>query len=339
MKSEKNIMNEIFIIAEAGVNHNGDLEIAKKLITKAKEAGADAVKFQTYQTNSMVCKNAVKADYQLHTTQNSESQCEMLQKLELNEKAHFLLANYCKEQQIMFMSTPFDIESIQLLEKIQLPLYKIPSGEVTNYPYLKAIGLTHKPIILSTGMCTLQEIEDCIRVLKKNGSTDISLLHCNTEYPTPMRDVNLNAMKTLHNHFNLPVGYSDHTEGIEIALAATAMGAVIIEKHFTLDKTMQGPDHKASIEPQELKQMVKAIRNIQMAMGDGIKQPSQSEEKNIMIARKSIVAKRMIAKGELLTEENITVKRPGTGLNPMNWNSIIGSKAKKDFMEDEMIAI
>lgn len=339
MRSEKKFMNKTFIIAEAGVNHNGQIDIAKELIVKAKDAGADAVKFQTFKAANIVCKTAQKAQYQVDNTLKNESQSDMLKKLELDEEAHAILMEYSKQQDILFLSTPFDLESICLLEKLQMPLYKIPSGEVTNYPYLLKIGQTKKPVIISTGMCTIEEIEETIRVLRDYGTKIISLLHCNTEYPTPMEDVNLRAIQALQKRFHLPVGYSDHTEGIEISIAAVAMGATIIEKHFTLDNTMEGPDHKASLEPGELSKMVRAIRNIEQALGNGIKQPTISEQKNIPIVRKSIVAKENILKGSILTEENLTTKRPGNGISPMKWNEVIGTVALQDFEEDAMIKI
>lgn len=332
-------MNRIFIIAEAGVNHNGKIENAIKLIDAAAEAGADAVKFQTFKTQNIVCRNAKKAEYQKQTTDADENQYMMLRKLELTEQMHEQLLQHCKEKEILFLSTPFDLDSIDYLDRLGISIMKVPSGEITNYPYLKKIAETGKKVIMSTGMCTIEEVETAVKVLKKYGSKDISLLHCNTEYPTPFCDVNLSAMTTLKNKFDLEVGYSDHTLGIEIPVAAVAMGATIIEKHFTLDKNMEGPDHKASLEPEELKQMVNAIRNVESALGNGMKTPSASEKKNIEIARKSIVAKKNIAAGEAFTEENLTTKRPGNGISPMKWNEIIGTKAKRDFAIDEMIEV
>lgn len=330
-------MSSVFIIAEAGVNHNGDIKLAKKLVDVAVDAGADAVKFQTFKAETLVCKNAKKADYQLETTDGEESQFEMLKKLELTKEMHEELILYCRKKQIMFLSTPFDIESVALLNDYGIEIMKIPSGEITNYPYLKAVGETGKRVILSTGMSTMDEIEEAVKVLKNYGACDITLLHCNTEYPTPMKDVNLLAMCTMKNRVNLPVGYSDHTEGIEIPIAAVALGATVIEKHFTLDRNMEGPDHKASLEPKELKQMVKAIRNIEQALGTGKKEPSESEKKNIQVVRKSIVAKCDIAEGEVFTEENLTTKRPGNGLTPMVWNDVIGKRAMKSYYCDELI--
>lgn len=333
-------MSRIFVIAEAGVNHNGNLEIAKKMIDVAARAGADAVKFQTFKADTLVRKDAVKAAYQQeNATDKQESQYEMLKKLELTKQMHQELIQACADKGILFLSTPFDIYSIQMLTDCGITIMKVPSGEITNYPYLREIGRTGKPVILSTGMCELREVKDAVRVLKENGSSEITLLHCNTEYPTPMQDVNLRAMQTLREETGLPVGYSDHTQGIEVPIAAAAMGAVVIEKHFTLDRNMEGPDHKASLEPGELQAMVQAVRNIETAMGDGDKRPSASELKNRDVARKSIVAKKDIRKGEMFTEENLTAKRPGSGISPMQWNDVIGLKADRDYEQDEMIAI
>ncbi|OGI00308.1 MAG: N-acetylneuraminate synthase [Candidatus Melainabacteria bacterium GWF2_37_15] len=327
-------MNKIFIIAEAGVNHNGDIGLAKKLVDVATEAGADAVKFQTFKAENVVSKIAQKAEYQVQTTGNAETQLEMVKKLELSFEQFVELKEYCKDKGIMFLSTPFDLESIDFLNNLGMEIFKIPSGEITNLPYLRKITSLDKKIILSTGMATLDEIKDALKVL----NTDkITVLHCNTEYPTPMEDVNLLAMKTIEKELGVKVGYSDHTEGIEIPIAAAALGACIIEKHFTLDKNMKGPDHKASLNPDELRAMVKAIRNIEKALGNGIKTPSQSERKNINIARKSIVAKIDIKKGNILTEANITVKRPGNGISPMKWDEITGTVASKDYKADELI--
>lgn len=328
-----------FIIAEAGVNHNGDIAIAKKLVDVAVEAGVDAVKFQTFKADRLACKNADKAEYQLNTTDNTESQFDMLRRLELTEEMHIELLEYCKEKGIMFMSTPFDCESIDLLESMNLEIYKIPSGEITNYPYLKKIAQTGKKLIISTGMSTLQEIMEAMDVLYENGAKDVRVLHCNTEYPTPMKDVNLNAIKTMKDKLHIPIGYSDHTKGTEVAIAAVALGADIIEKHFTLDRNMDGPDHKASIEPEELNEMVRSIRNIELAMGSGIKTPSESERKNINIARKSIVAQTDIKNGEMFTEDNITCKRPGNGISPMRWNDVLGQTATRDYYKDDLIEI
>lgn len=328
-----------FIIAEAGVNHNGNIELAKQMIDAAAEAKADAVKFQTFKSEKLVVKNASKAEYQKRTTSSDETQLEMLKKLELDVEAHNILCNYCKDKNIMFLSTAFDMDSIDLLNNIGIEIFKIPSGELTNYPYLRKIAQLKKKVILSTGMSYLKEIEEAVNVLKENGADDITVLHCSTEYPTPMKDVNLNAMKTIEEKLNVNVGYSDHTLGIEIPIAAVAMGAVVIEKHFTLDRNMEGPDQQASLEPHELKEMVKNIRNIELALGSKEKKPSKSEFKNIPIVRKSIVAKRKITKGEVLDEKNLICKRPGTGISPMRWNEVIGKKASKDFEEDELISL
>lgn len=330
-----------FIIAEAGVNHNGDWDTAMKLIDAASEAGADAIKFQTFKTENLVSRSAQKAEYQKITTWKTETQFEMLKKLELSEKAHHDLFQYCQQRKIMFMSTPFDIESIDFLNNLGLELFKIPSGEITNLPYLRKIGKFNKKVILSTGMADLGEIEDALNVLTESGTpkNNIVVLHCNTEYPTPYEDVNLQAMLTIKEAFKVNVGYSDHTIGIEIPIAAVALGADVIEKHFTLDKNMPGPDHKASLEPKELKTMVEAIRNIEKALGDGVKKVSASELKNRPIVRKSIVAARHIKKGEVFTGENITVKRPGEGISPMKWDIIIGRRASKAFKKDEQIEL
>ena len=329
--------NQIFIIAEAGDNHNGNFDLALQLVDKAAEAGADCVKFQTFVTENVISKFAEKADYQKQTTGENESQYEMVKKLELSFEQFRLIQKYCQEKNIMFLSTPFDLDSIDFLEEIQIPFWKISSGEITNLPYLEKIAKTGKDIIMSTGMCTMEEIEAALSVLREHGAGKITLLHCNTEYPTPFEDVNLRAMQEMKEAFGVPVGYSDHTVGIEVPIAAAAMGASVIEKHFTLDKNMEGPDHKASLEPEELKQMVCSIRNIEQAMGSGKKQPSPSEKKNISIARKSIVAKRKIKQGEQLTEDNLYIKRPGDGISPMRWYEIIGLAAVKDFEEDELI--
>lgn len=332
-------MKKVFIIAEAGVNHNGSIELAKKLIDVACESGADAVKFQTFKAKKLVSKNAQKADYQKQTTDNSESQFEMIKKLELDLDTHKELISYCKAKNIMFLSTPFDHDSIELLSSLGLEIFKIPSGEITNLPYLKHIGKLDRKVILSTGMSDIGEIEDALDVLINAGTKkeNIIVLHANTMYPTPMEDVNLKAMVTIGNTFDIAFGYSDHTLGIEVDIAAVAMGACCIEKHFTLDCNMEGPDHKASLEPKELKAMVKAIRNIELALGSSIKKPSKSEIPNMQVARKSIVAKLDIKKGEILTEEKITIKRPGNGINPMRWDEIVGTIATKDYKEDELI--
>lgn len=332
-------MKKVFIIAEAGVNHNGSIELAKKLIDVARDAGVDAVKFQTFKAEKLVSKNAQKADYQKQTTDSGESQFDMIKKLELDAATHHELIAYCNEKKIMFLSTPFDHDSIELLYDLGLEIFKIPSGEITNLPYLRHIGKLGKQVILSTGMADMDEIEDALDVLTEAGTKkeNITVLHANTMYPTPMEDVNLRAMVTIGNTFGVAYGYSDHTLGIEVDIAAVAMGACCIEKHFTLDKTMEGPDHKASLEPDELKAMVKAIRNIELALGSSVKKPSKSETPNIQIARKSIVAKTPIKKGEILGEDNLAVKRPGNGINPMRWDEIIGAIATKDYDEDNLI--
>lgn len=332
-------MNKVFIIAEAGVNHNGDIEIAKKLVDAAALAGADAVKFQTFRAESLVCKNARKAEYQMKTTKKAESQFDMLKRLELTPDMHQQLIRYCRSKEIMFLSTPFDGESLNYLVQCGIEIIKIPSGEITNYPYLEKVGQTGKKVILSSGMSFLDEIGNAVAVLRDNGSEDITVLHCNTEYPTPYCDVNLRAMQQIQNEFGVPVGYSDHTVGIEVPIAAVAMGAVVIEKHFTLDRNMEGPDHKASLEPDELKEMVKAIRTIELSLGSGHKVPSDSEKRNINIARKSIVAQCDIAQGEVFTEKNLTTKRPGDGVSPMKWKEVLGTKAVRDFKRDELIEL
>lgn len=330
-------MNKTFIIAEAGVNHNGDMEIAKQLIDIAAEAGVDAIKFQTFKAENLASKDAAKAAYQMENTDVSESQFEMLKKLELSYEMHLELMQHCKEKKIEFLSTPFDIESLEVLMNLGISLIKIPSGEITNLPFLRAISKYNCPIILSTGMSDLEEIKEAIQVLKSNGNESISVLHCNTQYPTPFIDVNLNVLQTLKEELKLSIGYSDHTEGIEIPIAAVAMGAEIIEKHFTLSHELDGPDHKASLEPSELRAMVLGIRNIEKALGSNIKAVSDSEKNNVNVARKSIVAKKAIIKGELFTEENITTKRPGTGINPMKWDEVIGQIATKNYEMDEQI--
>lgn len=331
-------MNKTLIIAEAGVNHNGDLNLAKKLVDVAADAGADYVKFQTFKAEHLVQKQAKRAAYQIENTQNNDTQYEMLKKLELTYENHDVLIEYCTSKNIKFLSTAFDFESIEFL-KNKLDFYKIPSGELTNLPYLEKVAKLNLPIIMSTGMANMQEVKDANAVLLNNDvlQKNITILHCNTEYPTPMEDVNLAAMLSIEKEIGVKVGYSDHTLGVEIPIAAVALGATVIEKHFTLDRNMEGPDHRASLEPNELKAMISAIRNIELAMGDGIKKPSKSEGKNINIARKSIVATKTIKKGDIFTKDNITVKRPGTGISPMKWYEIIGNVATKDFNEDELI--
>lgn len=332
---------KVVIIAEAGVNHNGDVNIAKQLIDAAAEAKADYVKFQTFQSNKVISSFAEQASYQYKNTGIKESQLEMVQKLELSKQDHQLLLDHCKKTNIKFFSTSFDLPSTRFLRKLNLGLFKIPSGEITNLPYLSLIGGYNTEIILSTGMADLGEIEQAIRVLEKNGTerNKITLLHCTTEYPAPFEEVNLKAMNTLREAFGTEVGYSDHTEGIEVAIAATALGASVIEKHFTLDKSLPGPDHKASLDPVELKKMVYSIRLIEKSLGDGRKEPSQSEIRNKSVARKSLVAKKLIKKGDKFTRNNIAIKRPGYGISPMKIDDVLGRKAIRTFTTDEMIEI
>ena len=333
-------MKHVLIIAEAGVNHNGSMDLAKQLIDAAADAGVDYVKFQTFKAENLVTKDAKQAEYQQRNAQD-DSQYAMLKKLELSQEQHYELIDYCKQKGVRFLSTAFDFESVDFLHSLNLGVWKIPSGEITNYPYLKKIAQYGEPVILSTGMSTNEDIDAAIKALCDNGlmHEQITLLHCNTEYPTPMQDVNLCAMEAMREQFGVKVGYSDHTPGIEVPIAAVALGAEVIEKHFTLDKTLPGPDHKASLEPQELKAMVSAIRNIEQALGDGEKHVSESERKNMPIARKSIVAARDIKQGEVLTEDNLCVKRPGNGISPMRWEEVIGTCAKRGFKEDELIEI
>ncbi len=329
----------VFIIAEAGVNHNGSIALAKQLVDAAKEAGADCVKFQTFISKNIVSKSAGKGEYQKKETLAEESQHDMLKKLELTFDEFTELNEYCKEKRIKFFSTAFDNESVEFLHELGMSMWKIPSGDITNLPYLIKIAQLNQPVILSTGMSTMEDISKAISALQDNGAGEITVLHCTTEYPTPFEDVNLNAMLTIKEKFGLKVGYSDHTKGIEVSIAAVALGATVIEKHFTLDRTMEGPDHKASLEPNELKELVNSIRHIEKALGDGEKNPANSELKNMEIARKSILAKREIKKGEIFTQENLTVKRPGNGISPMQWFEVIGTKASKDFNEDELIEL
>jgi len=334
-------MSRVLVIAEAGVNHNGSLDLAKRLVDVARECGADVVKFQTFTAKRLVSKNAEKAEYQKKTTGSDESQYQMIKRLELDRLAHLALIDHCKSMGIEFLSTAFDLESVVFLSELGLRRWKIPSGEITNLPYLRAVGARREEIILSTGMADLGEIEKALAALETAGTprSKIVLLHCTTEYPTPVTEVNLRAMEILGRAFGTRIGYSDHTQGIAIPLAASALGASIIEKHFTLDHNMEGPDHKASLEPYELAAMVKGIREIEAALGDGIKRPTESEFKNRTIARQSIVASRAIKSGELLTVENLTTKRPGNGLSPMEWDRIIGRKAIRDYMTDEAIEL
>ena len=335
-------MNKVLIIAEAGVNHNGSIELAKRLVDEAVNAGVDYIKFQTFKSEKLVSKAAKQAEYQQKNIgHEGESQYTMLKRLELSPADHEVLIDYCNSKGIMFFSTAFDMDSIDYLHSLNLGLWKIPSGEITNFPYLRKIATFGEPIILSTGMSELNEIEEAIQVLIKYGvaKEDLTVLHCTTEYPTPFKDVNLKAMLQIGEKFGVKIGYSDHTKGIEVPIAAVALGATVIEKHFTLDKTMEGPDHKASLEPDELKAMVTSIRNIENALGSGHKHLSDSERKNIEIVRKSIVAACPIKAGELLTEDNLTVKRPGTGISPMRWNEVVGTFAVKDFEEEEPIVL
>tara|TARA_A100001015_G_C14980603_1_gene709286 strand:+ start:681 stop:1682 length:1002 start_codon:yes stop_codon:yes gene_type:complete len=331
--------SKVLIIAEAGVNHNGNFDLALKLIDEAKKAGADAVKFQTAIPELVMTNSASMAKYQIENTGKQTSQLEMSKKIHLPLSDYKKLKNYCDSKKIMFLSTPFDHPSIEELNKLDMEYFKIPSGEITNLPYLTHVSKLANKIILSTGMSNMKEVEAALKILYKNGlkKTDIILLHVTTDYPTKMSDVNLKAMISMKNKFGIEVGYSDHTKGIEIPIAAVALGAICIEKHFTLDRNLDGPDHKASLEPIELQNMVKAIRNIEIALGDGKKQPAKGEMQNINIARRSIVAKKRIKKGDILNEDNLIVKRPGNGINPMNWNKILGSVAKKNYEEDDLI--
>lgn len=335
--------HKTLIIAEAGVNHNGDIATALALVDAATDAGADIVKFQTFNAAHVVSSAAPKAAYQKQNTDATESQLDMIRKLELSETMHRALLTHCHKRGIAFLSTPFDMPSVDFLASLGMTTWKIPSGEITNLPYLRKIGALGQKIILSTGMSTLKEVAAALDALKKAGTphSAVHLLHCTTEYPAPYAEVNLRAMHTLRESFPYcaGVGYSDHTQGIEISLAAVAMGACIIEKHFTLDKNMEGPDHKASLEPHELAALVRGIRHIELALGDGVKAPTPSELDNMLVARKSIVAARNIAKGEMFTEENLTTKRPGTGISPMRWDDIVGTVAKRDFALDNIVVI
>lgn len=334
-------MIKTFIIAEAGVNHNGSIEIAFKLIDAAKDAGADAVKFQSFKADKLAKKTTAKAEYQKQTTDKSESQYEMLKKLELSEDDHKKLLDYCNEKQIMFLSTPFDADSLSFLNDLKIPIIKISSGDIDNIPFLRKIGALGKEVIFSSGISTIEEIDLALKTLISSGTKkeNITVLHCNSEYPTPFEDVNLKAMQTIKNTFNVKVGYSDHTKGIEVSVAAVALGAEVIEKHFTLDNTLEGADHKASLEPHELKNLVSSIRNIEKAIGSGVKEPSLSEIKNKFLARKSIIASHDIKKGELFSENNITIKRPGNGLSPIFWDSVIGKIATQDYNEEDFIEL
>lgn len=328
--------NGVFVIAEAGVNHNGNFENAKKLILAAKEAGADAVKFQTFKTKNLVTVDAEKAEYQEETTRKG-SQFDMLKKLELSYVEFKKLKEFCDNENIKFFSTAFDIDSIEFLYSLGIGVWKIPSGEITNYPYIEKIAKYNQPIILSTGMADFEEIRAAKDLIRKYNDNELVILHCTTEYPTELENVNLKVMKKIKEEFNVNIGYSDHTLGLEVSIAATALGATVIEKHFTLDKEMEGPDHRASLNPEELKEMIKGIRNVEIALGNGIKQISDVEKQNKQAARKSIVAKTDIKKGDVLSENNLTVKRPGTGISPMKWLETLGTKAKKDYKKDELI--
>lgn len=334
------MVRPVWIIAEAGVNHNGDIHLAKYMIEEAARTGVDCVKFQTFKPSALVSKYARQADYQRINMKGKEmSQLEMLEGLQFMQEEYRVLQAYCEKCHVSFLSSPFDFESIDFLEQMGISKWKIPSGEITNLPYLIRLARTRKEIILSTGMSTLEEIEQSIQVLRQYGAGKVTLLHCNTAYPTPYEEVNLRAMLTLKEKFKVDIGYSDHTRGIEVPIAAVAMGACIIEKHFTLDRNMEGPDHKASLEPDELRQMVEGIRHIQVALGDGCKEPSASERENLEVVRKSIVATRAISKGECLGQDNIGTKRPGGGISPMRWFDVLGQVAKRDFVEDEAIEL
>lgn len=330
-------MKPVVIIAEAGVNHNGSLDLALKLVDAAKEAGADAVKFQTFRAENLATTSAHKAAYQERTTSSSETQFEMLKRLELDADAHRKLIEHCRSIGVQFLSSPFDLESIDLLEKLQVPLYKIPSGEITNLPFLRRIAGKGKPVIVSTGMCTLGEVEEAVQTLRDSGATDITLLHCVTEYPAPFAEINLRAMHTMRTAFGLPVGYSDHSPGTEIAIAATALGAVVIEKHFTLDRNLPGPDHAASLEPAELKQMVISIRHVQEALGNGIKVPAKCEIPNVSVARKSLVASRPLSAGHRIEPDDLAVKRPGNGILPRQQQDLVGRTLRSDVKKDELL--
>jgi N,N'-diacetyllegionaminate synthase len=331
----------VLVVAEAGVNHNGDLQLARRLVEKAAEAGADLVKFQTFAADRLVTRDATKADYQQRATDASESQHAMIRKLELSVDAHRMLIDHCRQHQIGFFSSGFDEPSIDLLAALGFDCFKIPSGEITNLPYLRHVGRLGQSVILSTGMSQLEEVGAALQALEAVGTprSKVTVLHCNTEYPTPMEDVNLRAMQTIRDTFGVAVGYSDHTLGIEVAVAAVALGATVIEKHFTLDRSLPGPDHRASLEPDEFKAMVQAIRNIERALGDGVKRPSPSETRNLPIARKSLVAARTIRAGELFSADNLAAKRPATGISPMHWDEVVGRVARRDFAPDDMIEL
>ena len=327
-----------YIIAEAGVNHNGDIEIAKKMIDVASEAGVDCIKFQTFKADKLVVKNAPTAEYQMQST-GTNSQFDMLKKLELSSDSFRSLKEYALDRGVDFCSTAFDNESIEFLYDLGLKFWKIPSGELTNVPYIEKIAKYNMPIIMSTGMAEISEIDYIVNLIRKYNDNELIILHCNTEYPTPFQDVNLSAMDVLKERYAVKVGYSDHTKGIEVPIAATALGAKVIEKHFTLDRNMEGPDHKASLEPNELKKMVESIRNIEKAIGNKVKFVTESESKNKSVARKSIVAAKQIKKGEIFTAENLSVKRPGTGISPLKWHDILGKKSQFDYDKEELIKL
>lgn len=330
-------MSRIYIIAEAGVNHNGSLELAKRLVRAAAEAGVDAVKFQTFKADTLVSRDAPKADYQKQTTDAAESQYQMLKKLELSEESHRELKALCAQLGVAFLSTPFDITDIPFLSALDMPFFKVPSGAITDLPYLRAINEQKKPVLLSTGMATEDEVAAALKLLP---DCEVTLLHCTTEYPCPYDDVNLKAMQALKARFGLPVGYSDHTQGIEVSVAAAALGASVIEKHFTLDRTMEGPDHKASLEPGELRALVTSVRHVADALsGDGTKTPVEAERVIASVARKSIVAKRDIAGGEIFSADNLATMRPGTGISPMRWDEVIGRTAGRSFAKGEQISL
>tara|TARA_Y100000589_G_scaffold301056_1_gene311681 strand:- start:1117 stop:2133 length:1017 start_codon:yes stop_codon:yes gene_type:complete len=333
------VNNKVCIIAEAGVNHNGDIELAKRLIKVASEAGADYVKFQSFKAESLVCKNAKKAEYQIRNTGKDDAQFEMIKRLELSRDSHFQLQKVCNEEGIKFLSTPFDLDSLNLILTLDMDFIKIPSGEITHWPFLNAVGASSKPVILSTGMSFMEEVRQATEVLYSAGlnRNNLTVLHCNTEYPTPMEDVNLRAMNTIADTLGVKVGYSDHTLGIEVALGAVSRGACVIEKHFTLDRDLPGPDHRASLEPNELKNMVDGIRSLEKALGDNKKLPSNSEVKNISIARRSIVANTPIFRGDTFNEVNVICKRPSGGINPMQWPKLIGKVADRDYAVDDQI--
>lgn len=337
MTNNMNKKKHVKIIAEIGVNHNGSFDTAMEMIRTAKKCGVDCVKFQIAKPELSISKYADKAKYQINNTGNTESQLEMCKSFELPFEYFAEFKKECERLNLEFLATPFDLAGIDYLESIGVDSYKIPSGEVTNLPYLEKIAKLHKPIILSTGMCSMDDVGITIDILKKNGAVDITILHCTTEYPAPYNEVNLLAMNSLKDKFGYPIGYSDHTMGIEVSIAAVALGAMVVEKHFTLDRKLKGPDHIASIEPNELERMVKAIRNIEMSLGTAEKKASKSEEETIKIARKSIVAKKDIMLGEIYTEENLAIKRPGTGISPLEWYNLLGKRAKRNYKEDELI--